>query len=448
MATLFRSYGMEAFEKDPEELKKLIYCVVRNGTEIPGYYGMPYLFTQTGTSEIWVNIVPDEKGPKITGFHTHAQGNCVWRMVCSDIDISPKHNEKLERILIMHPLTKEPYIYPDFMLPVNIINADVLPSFLKGDILTLQLVAPCVEVNYYATEEEFDADPSTNPNVRKWLREDGKLAPIHFMRNHNPEVFELGKEYDTDLLVHFRARVKRLEEGKLMVGGGKDRTFTRCIAETRYGELDFIHTVEQVPEKQRENIRVGSIISGTCVLSADAAIYEYKDGFIKDFSHDLLLLRYAMQRGEAERLRSVLTEDTVYEATYYGKTFVGPDAIIERFRAVHENHKGQYIAHLAEITGHDSPGLEFPVGSKCIVLASEEEDNYESIVFMNVDQDGSIARIVVTSESGYVFSLIHDCYYTSPLELIHTYDGPLPDGEEASCVRQIPEEDLTIKESE
>ena len=71
-------------------------------------------------------------------------------MICTDVDISPKDWPKTERILMMSRNTDN-----GGMLPVDIITADVLPSFLKDDRLTLQLVAPCLEVNYYATEEEL-----------------------------------------------------------------------------------------------------------------------------------------------------------------------------------------------------------------------------------------------------------------------------------------------------
>ena len=138
-----------------------------------------------------------------------------------------------------------------------------------------------------------------------------------------------------------------------------------------YGELEFDHSFDQVPEDLRDNIKVGSIISGVCMISADAAIGEYENGIVKDFDHDLRLVRFTLAKGETERLRSVLTADSVYETDTSGNSCCGADEIIDRLTYACENHEGKYIAHLAEITELAGFGLEYPVGTKCIVLADK-----------------------------------------------------------------------------
>lgn len=401
MANLLDSYGLDFLGKDEETLMGAVKYTVQEGKAIKGYYDTPYFYLPIGSAEFWASSEKSEAGKlAISGFHTHCGGKTIWEMICSDIDLSPKDCPKTERILMMSRGTDN-----GSMLPVDIITADVLPSFLKGDKLTLQVVAPCLEVNYYATEEDYDKTVPTDKRGKKWGVANGSLMPLSFLANHLVGNYEEGKEYANDAYVTFKAKVTRLYVGTFEIGDQKENTFIRCFADTIYGELEFDHSFDQVPEDLRDNIKVGSIISGVCVISADAAIGDYENGIVKDFDHNLRLVRFTLSKGEAERLRSVLTADSVYETDTSGNCYHGADEIIERLNYVCENHEGKYIAHFAEITEHAEPDLEYPVGTKCIVLADNEEDNYESIVFLSTDEDGNISRIQVSTDSRYRFQI-------------------------------------------
>ena len=412
MANLLDSYGLEFLGEDEDTLMGAVRYTVQEGKAITGYYGTPYFYMPVGSAEFWANSEKGENGQlAISGFHTHCGGKTIWDMVCSDIDLAPKDRARTERILMMSPCTGD-----GGMIPIDIITADVLPSFLKGDKLTLQLVAPCLDVNYYATEEEYDKSVPTDERGEKWGIADGALMALPFLANHLVDNYEEGKEYDNDAYVYFKAKVTRLYVGTFEIGEQKQNTFIRCFAETIYGEMEFDHSFDQVPEEQRENIKVGSIISGVCMISADAAINKYENGIVKDFDHDLRLHRYTFTKGEAERLRSVLTDDSVYETETSGNSYTGADAIIDQFNYVRENHEGTYIAHIAEITELAEPGHEYPVGTKCIVLADNEEDHYESIVFLSVDKDGNISHIKVSTDSRYRFRVEKPERIKTPLD--------------------------------
>ena len=380
MANLLDSYGLDFLGKDEDTLMDAVRYTVQEGKAIKGYYDTPYFYLPIGSAEFWASSEKSEDGKlSISGFHTHCGGKTIWEMICTDIDISPKDRPKTERILMMSRSTDN-----GGMLPVDIITADVLPSFLKDDRLTLQLVAPCLEVNYYATEEEYNKTVPTDKRGKKWGVADGALMPLSFLANHLVGNYEEGKEYDNDAYVTFKAKVTRLFVGTFDIGDQKENTFIRL---------------------RNDNIKVGSIISGVCMISADAAIGEYENGIVKDFDHNLRLVRFTLAKGEAERLRSVLTADSVYETDTSGNSYHGADEIIDRLAYVCENHEGKYIAHLAEITELAESGLEYPVGTKCIVLADNEEDNYKSIVFVSVDEDGNISRIHVSTDSRYRFRI-------------------------------------------
>ena len=402
MPNLLESYGLDFFGESEDVFMGLVKYVAANGKAIKGYYGTPYLYLPAGHIEFWESTERNENDTLgISAFHTHCCGKNIWEMVVSDIDLSQKEGQKTERVLMMGRSNDD-----GGMLPVDIITADVLPSFLKGDRIKLQVVAPCLEVGYYASEEQYSATLPADKRGKKWLIANGSLMPLSFLANHLVGLYEEGKEYTNDHYVSFMATVKALYTGTFELNNQKEVTFIRCVAETQYGDLEFHHSYEQVPEELRDNIRVGAIISGVCILSADAAIGEYENGIVKDYEHNLQLLRYTIQKGEIERLRSVLTDHTVYETETSGNSYHGPDEITERFSYVHENHEGSYIAHRAEITETEDPELEYPVGTKCIVLADNEDENYESIVFLDTDNEGNIARIKVSIDSRYHFRII------------------------------------------
>ena len=402
MANMLESYGLGFFEDSDETLMGLVGYAAKNGKTIPGYYGTPYIFMPAGNAEFWIGTEKDEGGTlHITDFHTHCAGNNVWELIASEIQLDQDSHSKTERILMFNSGMEAGGI-----LPVDVINADVLPSFLKGEKVKLQVVAPCLDVKYFETEEDYaDSLPADNRG-KKWLIDDGALMPLSFLANHIVGNYEEGKKYENDCYVTFRATVKELHVGTFEMGGEKNNTFIRCVAETQFGPLEFHHSYNQVPEEMRDHIHVGAIISGVCIISADAAIDEYQNGVVKDYDHDFRLLRYTLERGEPERLRSVLTENAVYETETYDKAYIGPDEIIDRFDYVLKNHSGKYITHLAEITEQDDIDMKYPVGTKCIILADKEsEDKYESIVFMEIDENGLICRIKVSTDSRYHFQI-------------------------------------------
>ncbi len=412
MANLLDSYGLDFLEETDELLMGAAGYVVSKGKTLVGCYGTPYVNMTMGDVELWIGTEKDEEGQlHVSSFHTHSPGNNVWEMICSGFDLTPKARRKTERVLILNRSTDD-----GGMLPVDIINADVLPGLLKGDRIKLQVVAPCLSVWYYASEDEYAYAQPDNKSGKKWLIADGALLPLAFLDNHHPSNYEKDKEYESDAYVTFKATVKALYHGTFEMEETRENTFIRCVADTQYGELEFHHSIEQVPEEMRQNIKIGSIISGVCILSADAAIEEYENGMVRDFDHDLRLLRYTLVKGQAERVRSILNPDSVYESEASGLCCHGADEIVDRLNFVAENREKEYVAHMAEITETDGADLEFPVGTKCLVLAEDGEDRYESIVFLSVDRAGNIARIKVSTDGRYHFRIERPKRIKTPLD--------------------------------
>ena len=399
MANYLENYGLDFLSEDEDVYMAFLGMIVQDGKGLPGYYGTPYFFSPMGDVEFWIQTKRNDYGDySFCGTDVHCGGQCVWEVVHSGIELTPKDSSKLTRTIMVEQKDGRGGI-----LPVDIITADVLPSYVKGDVFKMQIVAQPLLINYYGNEEEYAEAQPEDENGQKWLVAEGSLAAMQFLYNHDPDRYEQGKDYESDRYIHFQAKVKKLYHGSFEMNGHKEYTFIRCIAETVYGDLEFDHAYEQVPEELRKNIKVGSIISGICILSGDVAIYEYENGAIKDFDHDLRLLRHTFSNGEADRLRSVLTESAIYETETTGNAYIGPDSIVKRLNYVHENSEAKYYAHLATIT--EAENKEFGVGTRCIVLASGEEKHYESIAFVSVNDNGMIDRIKVSTDSNYRFKI-------------------------------------------
>lgn len=413
MANMLENFGLDFLTEDDDTLRGLVGYITQEGKALTGYYGTPYLYKPMGNVEFWVKTEKNSSGNlQVSGFDSHCGNPCMWELIHSGIDITPKDAPKLERIAMFNRADTH-----GGLLPIEVITADVLPSLMKGDKVAMQVTALPLDISYYADEEAYaDAQPS-DENGKKWLMATGSMAPISFLYNHAPDRYEQGKDYKTDCYVQFTAVVKKLYHGTFEVNGEEDNTFIRCFADTQYGELEFDHTPEQVPEELRDNIRVGAVISGTCIISGNVAIQDYKNGIVKDFEHNLRLLRYTIGKGDPERLAAVLAPHAVYETDTTGKKYVGAEKIIDRFIYIHNNRGSEYTTYYATITATDAEDMEYPVGTRCIVLANDDAgDNYESIAFITVDSDGMISKIKISTDSRYHFSIDQPENVKTPLD--------------------------------
>lgn len=406
MANFIENFGLDFLTKTEDDTAKLISVLAQEGKAILGYYGFPYLNKRYGDAQFIVRTRLDheKKQPEVTGLDTHSSGRCIWNArLAAAADVTPKNADVTERRCILARQEDG-----NGMAIVNIVNADVLPSFLPDDPIALQMIAFPVSIEYFENEGAYADSQEKWRGAKKWLLADGTLFPSGFMFNHDPGRPEEEKNDALDDHMLLRGTVKNLYHGILQFGEKKHNGFIRCMIDTQYGELELVHTYEQVPEKLRGNIKKGSIVSGIFVLSGDAAIYDYQAGFIKDEEHHLRALRYNFVKGEAERMRYILAEDAVYTSQATGKEIHGSDAVIEHFQDVH-GANAHYFAHMATIVSVDGSStegaLKYHANKRCVVLAANREDNYESIVFIDLNADNRIARIELSTNGRYRFRI-------------------------------------------
>ncbi|MDY4748913.1 MAG: hypothetical protein SO251_09095 [Candidatus Fimisoma sp.] len=404
MANFMEHLGLDFLVETEDQVRGLWGYIAQEGKAITGYYGFPYLNQHFGDAQLILRTIrnDEEKHIEVVGMDTHSSGNCVWEVYLSDMNIARKDADIMERRCVVKRGSDG-----GGMAVVNIVNADVLPSFDEGTKLKLQMIAFPAFIEYFKDEDEYAAAQPESRTGKKWLLSDGTMMPTGLMRNRNPESNEFESDENLDDLMLIRGTVKKLYHGVFELGGEKHNAYLRCIIGTEHGDLEIVHTIDEVKEEQRDNIRVGATINGVFTLSGDAAIYEYDQGMVLDEANDLSILRSTFAGADPERIRFVFAEDATYLAEYNNTTYTGRDAIVDRLKYVAEAANSQYFAHLATIVSVDEGDelLPYDAGKRCIVIASGEEHNYESIAFADIDEEGRISKLVTSGNSRYHFHI-------------------------------------------
>lgn len=415
MANFMEHLGLDFLVETEDQVRGLWGYIAQEGKAITGYYGYPYLNQHFGDAQLILRTIrnDEEKRIEVVGMDTHSSGNCVWEVYLSDMNITRKDADVMERRCVVKRKSDG-----GGMAVVNIVNADVLPSFDEGTELKLQMIAFPAFIEYFKDEDEYTSAQPESRNGKKWLLSDGTMMPTGLMRNRDPESDEFESNEDLDDLMLIRGTVKKLYHGVFELGGEKHNAYLRCIIGTEYGDLEIVHTIDEVKEEHRDNIRVGATVNGAFTLSGDAAIYEYDQGIVLDEANDLSILRSTFAGADPERIRFVFAEDATYLAEYNNTTYTGRDEIVDRLKYVIESADSKHFAHLATIVSVDEGDepLPYDVGKRCIVIASGEEHNYETIAFADIDAEGRICKLVTSGNSRYHFHIDEKPKPKTPLD--------------------------------
>ncbi len=404
MPNFIEKLGLGFLADNEEQICALWRYIAQEGEAIVGYYGFPYMNLHFGDAQLILRTVrnDEEKRFEVMGMDTHSSGNCVWDVRLSGMNIARKEADVMEHRCVVHRVSDK-----GGMAVVNIVNADVLPSFDEGETVKLQVIAFPALIEYFRDEDEYAEAQPDLVDGNKLLLADGVMFPTGLMHNHNPGTEDFEADEDMDDLMLIRGTVKNLYCGSIETDGEKHNAYIRCIIGTEYGDLEIVHTIDDVKEEQRTNMRVGAVVSGVFTISGDAAIYEYEKGIVLDEANDLSILRSTFAGADAERIRFVFAENAAYLAEYNNAAYAGRGAIVDRLKYITANAKRKCFAHQAVISSVDDgeESLPYGVGKKCIVIAYGEEDNYESIAFIDIDENGRISRLVTSANSRYHFRI-------------------------------------------
>ena len=406
MANFLDNFGLGYLLDSGEGFETLITYILDNSEPIIGYSSVLYNNCRCGDALFIARCIinEEEKNIEIVGIDTHS-GGYVWDLCASCVeDITPKDADRAERTLMLnHAKTGKG------SLIVNVVNADILPSFLENDIVKLQMVAFPYSIHYYSDDESYDNAQPASKLGQKYVLADGSLFPIWYLYNHDPDIEESKKDYSKDDLVQFRGTVKELQWGKVKFGDEFEvDDFVRCIVDTQYGLLEIIHMMEQVDESEYGNIKVGAVVGGLCVLSGNAAVMEHENGMVFDEEHDLRLIRHAFLKGQTIRMLYAFNEDVAFGFKSTGEIRLSRKELVKRLQAMLDIQEQEYFLHMGTIISvdNDNEALpEYKVGKRCIVFARGSEKELEYIAFIDVDDNGKIARLSFTSDYRYRFAV-------------------------------------------
>ena len=417
MPAYFENLNMEYFIESEDAYTSLMQLVASEGKGIWGYYKLPYINKHFGNAQVILRTQMREQSAEINGLQiqavdmdTHTSGRRVWEVRVHEMNIDKKEHGPLEKRVVVTRMDG------GGMAVVNIVNADVLPSYMKDDVIKMQMVAFPDIVEYFKDYADYAAHQPNGNDGHKWLIGEGSVFPTGMLRNRDPESSEFESNERLDNLTAIRGTVQKLYWGKIEFDGEEHDAFLKCIVDTAFGELEIVHTVDQVAKELRPNMKIGSTVVMYGTLSGDVAIYEYDKGMIRDEDHNLAAMRYMFTGSDPEHIRSILAKDVVYLAQS-GKKYEGADAVINQFKYVQKENPDKYFAHFARISEiKEGAELEYPVDTRCLILASGEETAYESIAFFDYDAEGYISRIVTTTNPNYRFIIQHPVFNTDEVE--------------------------------
>lgn len=404
MPSFLENLGLDNFLESEDTYHGLISYIADKGEAFNGYTKDFTIYWPSGSIDFFVRLKHDDDSDKyiIEGLDTHICGMEKWKVRIQN-DITPKDADPLsKRVLITN------HEIGNGLAVVNVLNSHMLPSLMEKDVYGFQVCAFPVEIDYFIDEDSYGASLPKTVTGQTYGLAKGTIFPSGFFHNHDPRNNSEETDYSSDELVLIMGEVKGVYWGTFELEGEKYNPFVICVIDTQFGVLKIAHTIDQVNEDQRKYMKPGCIVSGIFALSADAAIGEYEKG--NDLGGEekcLKALRYAMCKGDTDRLRTVLSEDVIYESKTTDTVYRGAEDVINRLNYVHEASGKTYEARMA-IIDSIAEGCTDPdctPGKRCFILKDREAEKDEAIVFLDTNNDGKIVRIVTTDSPDYSFTV-------------------------------------------
>lgn len=428
MVKYLKNVGLEEFDNE-EGFDTLIKYSLDKGYIITGYSGNPYINTHCGSAEIIIPTQKNEETEKydLIGFNTHATGNAVWKIRIRE-ELNTEKKNGMEKSLLIGKADSD-----SGLTVVNVVNADVWPSFLEDDIYNLQMVAFAEDIDYFENEDAYNRSLPKDDLGRRFGIGEGCVFPAGFLKSRTDEESRK-KRVVLDEYTIVRGTVTGFQTGKIQfLDEEESQAFIYCNVETEYGKLQIIHTYDQIKESQKDNLKAGSTVVAICYLSGDAAIYEYEKGIVRDEEHHLRAIRNAIMNGNASRLKSILADNVIYISDNSNATYDGCDNVIDRLTYVHNVTEHKYYSYMATISGVKEEGTTYEIGKRCVVLATDNPNNYDSILFIECNEKEDVIKLHISADSRYTFHIDESPYEST--EYLPEFTSGMKDYEHAMYMR-------------
>jgi len=375
MHQYFENFGLENLRTEPI-FPILIQYVLEEGKFLPGYR-CAYMYKNLGRAEIIATLAPTKTRDKveILALNTHLMGNCFWKLRVAYSGILRGGNTKTD-----------PYTYAvsfqdmkgNHFAPVNVIRADVIPSFLEGDVVELQMAAFPYKVGYYPDGEAYNQTLNLKACGLDVEFADGIFALGSFSENEEVK--------DTVLI---KGPIENIEEFQTC-DGEKFVNFWVATIQTPFGFLDIPHTKAMVSSEQMEYMKPGCHLVAEGILAGDAAVRDFQGGAVFNEENCLRLLRSCLKYGDWERLENALGEDCVYRGE--DGVSAGREVILDKLKAS-SSLPAEARKTLTRLASLAQAGAKFRAGKRCILAGSEEGGTDEDFIFLTTGQDGKIQTI-------------------------------------------------------
>lgn len=391
MPAFLKRLGLEAFAEDEESYLGFVNHILANGKAITGYYGLPYINYHMG----WAQLV-GRIGPKVDGKYqfndldTHCAGICLWDVRIVSVMNDPENDDPLSKVLVVKGMDGSG------LAVVHVVNADVLPSFAEDEAIRLQMIAFPEEISYYSDEEAYVATVEPDKFGKKLTVGENTLFPNG--------IFAETDKVPVKSITQIHGTVKKLLKGEVKLGEETFYPFIDCIVDTQFGEIEILHTIEDVDEAQRKHLKVGATVNCMCYLSGDAAMEEYSQGIVCNHDNHLKLLAYSLSTGDPERMRSVLADDFAYHSEASGKHIEDVDEFLSFVKFVQQEGAPCH-PHFATLTECPEGDGMYQAGTRCLALSYGDQEDYAAIAFVDMNDEDRIQRIYLSNDSGYHFKV-------------------------------------------
>ncbi len=362
MSLDMRCYTLQRWYSE-KDAPGLVRHAAEAGVKIPAYSGV-YSNEHYSALQVIAGGDFDEKTQhmEIRSGQIHNAGTAFWR--CRVLrEITPEGSSDLDmRILAETVYGKK------FVTVLDVVNADILPSYAPGEIIDLQVIGKTHSVYFYRDEAQYaraEARGKSPLNCPVPSGDDGRVSLAGTILRRTWLRVEIPQEYGSDAVTNLQA----------------------CRLGTCFGDIQMM-----VSRLQESEARAGRVLSASCSIQGDPLIAEYEYGMVISEKNNLMALRYAFSSGRVHRLLPVLSEDCVLDAGPFGGTAAGPGRVAERLAEIRGRFAGRgemYALYGAADEGGD------PEGKRCVVVGrgEEAEQNDALYVFAGTDGEGRICSL-------------------------------------------------------
>ncbi|MCR4661542.1 MAG: hypothetical protein K5765_06035 [Clostridia bacterium] len=380
MPALFSNVSLNKMVDPKDIVKSFVELTVKKGTKVDGYNDSYFNYNLSAVQFV---VSCNEKTKSLNTLDVHYISDNTWNVeVVGDINCTNEISNGLTKRLMVKPNGS------DEELPLYVLNSDLLPSYLPGEKLELQVIAFPEIIKVFEYDEDFRLTTKSTKEVYDDIFADGTI-------NRYDEEDEATTEVDK-MQIFFKSKIEKLEKIDV-VENNLDIHIMKATINTSVGKLDLVFSPEQVAESNIEDVKEGSIVTGFALISADTMIDEYCNGIIKDEEHNLKLIRNVLHNhSEKDKLSHILKEDTIFNSEIYNETIQGSKEIIDRLDLYDEPNKSNYVT----TTNIDSGE------SKYALLISNDDNDY--LLFLELDEDGLVNKMVITNTKPYEYKLIKE----------------------------------------